>query len=590
MYRFFCAILVTLALLRGQVKADENDTRARLHALGAAVKAYRLVHNDSAPESLAALYHKGLVHDLATFVLPGTNARVPTRLEIDALSAFTLAPLPNAPNLLVRERVPHHHAGKVLALFPNGIIRLVPVSDAGSAAAGGAGLTGPPGLSLSPGLRVARWVSIRRIADFGGGKVGEIYNLKLSGDGSKILFGAQRGVYYLNVDGSGLTQLSDKGGTTLLDLSHDGFTAAWYNQQDGVVVARLRDGVTRQTMPGQWAVNLGLRLTADGKQLFIACSDRGEIQRFSTDGSSSECLVTTRAIKDLLMREKASDAGYWSPGLDIARDGSRMVFRYVPDAFSWEANGRLRRVTRSTPARGQVERVCLSGDGRFIAHLNHYGTLPTSLTIVDWGNLTPCVVHNTNLVGYHALQFAGDHVLVNLGLRLFASTANRQLDLTGEVLGASLLQNTRLATSTADGRRCCLVAGGGLDQLVLVEFNGATGRVPELGRVHLAANWLTAKVSLTVTVQPGEQKLQKIGVVPVRGGEPIGWRIIGNALLNDDGREGDATAKDGIFTGVIGIGADAKVDEGPLSLRFLLSASDGVALIVDVEGVEVRRP
>ena len=61
--------------------------------------------------------------------------------------------------------------------------------------------------------------------------------------------------------------------------------------------------------------------------------------------------------------------------------------------------------------------------------------------------------------------------------------------------------------------------------------------------------------------------------------------------LGDTGMNGDATAKDRIYsTNALGLTTDTMVAPGPFGLRFVAANKAGHVLMVDTEGLEARAP
>src|SRR5581483_4911517 len=116
----FASLFICTALLPhfSAVAQDTNsDTvcRERLKLLGGAVRAYRIIHDNQAPAKLSDLYLDGLVENLGDVTDSASGAYIGTASEIETKSDFTLASVPGVTNLVVREKVPHHGQGTVLA-------------------------------------------------------------------------------------------------------------------------------------------------------------------------------------------------------------------------------------------------------------------------------------------------------------------------------------------------------------------------------------------------------------------------------------------------------------------------------------------
>jgi hypothetical protein len=154
--------LVTLAVCSRAEDAPVSAARRdRLKHLGGAIKAYGILHENKPPAKLSDLYHDGLADKLTDFVCPGSGTTITSEAEIDAKSDYTVEPLADAKEMIVREKNPLPGANTVLAIFTDSSIKSLPVS-AGSTAA-----TTPATSSPSPAAKTSPSVVPSATADSG---------------------------------------------------------------------------------------------------------------------------------------------------------------------------------------------------------------------------------------------------------------------------------------------------------------------------------------------------------------------------------------------------------------------------------------
>jgi hypothetical protein len=109
---------------------DDSARRAQIKHLGGAVKAYGILHENKLPAKLSDLYRDGLADKLGDFVAPGSGTTITSDAEIDAKGDYTMEPLGDKKDMLVREKTPAKGGSTVLAIFADGKIEALPVSGA----------------------------------------------------------------------------------------------------------------------------------------------------------------------------------------------------------------------------------------------------------------------------------------------------------------------------------------------------------------------------------------------------------------------------------------------------------------------------
>jgi tetratricopeptide (TPR) repeat protein len=120
------AVVLLAASIFLSVAAPQSDPdaacRQRLENLAAAITTYQAIHDGRKPEKLSDLYSEGLIASLSDFVVPGSEAGLRSRADIDAQTGFTLAQPGDEPNVLVREKAPRAGKETILAATADGKI------------------------------------------------------------------------------------------------------------------------------------------------------------------------------------------------------------------------------------------------------------------------------------------------------------------------------------------------------------------------------------------------------------------------------------------------------------------------------------
>lgn len=107
---------------------DDSARRTQIKHLGGAIKAYGILHENKLPAKLSDLYRDGLADKLSDFVSPGSGTTITSDAEIDAKGDYTMEPLGDKKDMLVREKTPAKGGSTVLTIFADGKIEALPVS------------------------------------------------------------------------------------------------------------------------------------------------------------------------------------------------------------------------------------------------------------------------------------------------------------------------------------------------------------------------------------------------------------------------------------------------------------------------------
>jgi tetratricopeptide (TPR) repeat protein len=107
-----------------ELKPEEQQCRARLQALGQALKLHLIYNDGKLPGRISELYKQGFVLDLDTFCCPASGTRITDPARIDEQSDYlvTTNATDEKPLLLFKERSAFHN-GKTLAFYSDRSIR-----------------------------------------------------------------------------------------------------------------------------------------------------------------------------------------------------------------------------------------------------------------------------------------------------------------------------------------------------------------------------------------------------------------------------------------------------------------------------------
>jgi hypothetical protein len=143
--------LVTLAVCSQAEDAPVSAARRdHLKHLGGAIRAYAILHENKPPAKLSDLYRDGLADKLSDFACPGSGTTVTSDAEIDAKGDYTLEPLADAKEMIVREKNPLPGANTVLAIFADNSIKSLPAPSSAVAATTPTTASPTPAANRSP--------------------------------------------------------------------------------------------------------------------------------------------------------------------------------------------------------------------------------------------------------------------------------------------------------------------------------------------------------------------------------------------------------------------------------------------------------
>ncbi|KAF0180379.1 MAG: hypothetical protein FD161_809 [Limisphaerales bacterium] len=501
--------------------------------------------------------------------------------------------------------------GDGLKSFNRSDVRAIYLSVEGEAGPGQ-----PPGISLGEGWRAKRWVTFNKITAFAeeATQRKDVNVMSLSADGSRIGLLTQQGAFALDAQGGSLVQLSTRDTHGHLDFSADGKVVAWAGRE-GLWLANS-DGSGKRKLPGGFAEGeqgvTGLRLTARGDRVFILSPARG-VYALSTDGSNIKRLLSYEDLAKFNGHTVATFTYYQlHDGLSINSDGSRIVFTTRDNAFALNGDGSgLRKVSNygfGSESLGwpiAQPQAVVSGDGSTIAWFASYGKPEHQhrLHFAAWNGQPLGSYHHVLGLQTLSLTHNGSHALRGEQLVRYARDGSDYHDPLD--LGSALLPIWSYHGLSADGRRAVgiskphpLVSG----QVIRADFNAAAlDAAPAFGTVEISPKFmlLDGSTKLRVTIKPPQpEQIESLRVRLLRSGaDPklakVRWTYYDAIPLNDEGRESDAKAGDGVFStdAIQFFTQELKgVPAGPLVVRLIAKSKAGHIYEVDVEGLEARTP
>ena len=481
--------------------------------------------------------------------------------------------------------------------------------DVASIVFGGVATTGgvPPGISAGPGLQVKRWYTWRKITDNPrDASAKHISFAKLSGNGQRLLFCGREGVHTLNPDGSGLTQLTAEP-TERCDITHDGRRVVWHNTKEGITLASA-DGTGKSTLAGGLSPT-ALRISGDGTAVFVLDYEKDGIFRIASDGSSIKRVISTAEVSKA--NGVAENRNHWrANSLDVSDDGRRVVFQFLWDAFALEVQGsRLRQITRYlTPEDRSLMVARVSPDGSKVAYLYYASAEKHFVAVQEWSGAS-LATHNELGAGMRELEVLSDGSVFGGGSFVrFLRPDGRTRE---EVFGfaeAPLFDTPYGATCSADGRRMVLLTEGVVSvdqgrgtQIFVIEANPSSiAGFPTLNDIHAQPTFVPIDGSTTATlrVRAGDPAQLNLVYAFLTRENLLGYdinlaRYSGDGWLVDNATRGDVKAGDGVYTGnqfTPHMYVTRPIEPGPLVLRVFARTKTGSMTVVDLEGMEARRP
>lgn len=458
---------------------------------------------------------------------------------------------------------------------------------------------------------IIRTIVYRQISSFTSSVVPYIARLKVSADGSKIIFsgGDTKKVFTINADGTSFREVFDYAtfrpgpGASLLfvDISANGSRIIWTDTAEEIFVANF-DGSNRQriatAIPGGFGsanrlelAGYGPRLTADGSRVYFYhlgdTLDTEGVYVIDANGANLRKLFSYRqisAVFGLNGSETSCGAARFTGNLDISDNGARLIMgtgctRFPGgDALTFDGTT-LRSLTSATGrvAGNRESRLAISGDGSKVAAFRAVGNEERAVFSLNFdGSSQTKLLGNVSVDG---LIFGG---LTTNGAQALASSTDSYLPLLntngsgrvnliiptdcdiapqfplfgGDDRGASSL--------SADGRRFAFRTRvpGEPEQLWVADINPvSTGDAPRITEVTFNPSYVVANGSTASTFtaratdgQGGQSGLRRRACGNALRNGAFEFRYLsggtafGIALFDNGASGGDQTANDGLFT------------------------------------------
>ena len=212
--------------------------------------------------------------------------------------------------------------------------------------------TGAPTVPQCSLAAITRTIVYRQITNFqSGGDVGRVDRVKISANGSKIIFTTDyQKIFTINADGSDFAKVFDYGtpqwGVPYIDINADGSKIIWAQWRDAAeIYIADSDGANRQRLatdlpaPGAGtqgpSLRVGLHITADGQSVYFiqSAGDKNTAggYRVAASGGPATQLFSYLQMAALFGLNGDEFNGYWAftSGLGASADGARMAFGTV---------------------------------------------------------------------------------------------------------------------------------------------------------------------------------------------------------------------------------------------------------------------
>lgn len=467
---------------------------------------------------------------------------------------------------------------------------------------------------------IIRTIVYRQISDFPSvGSVGTIFNMKMSADGSKIVFVSGTKLFTINTDGTSLVEVFDntaaRGAPRWIDISANGSKVIWdaWNLQTRVydILIANSDGSNRvpiaptfQNQFGTEALNIVLNpaLTADGSRIYFTHAgstiDVAGGYRLNADGTGLTKLFSYRQMSALFGKDGSEYNGNlaFRVTLAISDDGSRLVF----GTFNFQADGNVITFDSATGLRKLTDflaglnagGITLSGDGSKVVVVRNLpfpeSRDPAIAMNFDGSNQIEIIRAIASGIGSVLIGMStnGAQLLTNAAATtsLYNTDGSGQLDLNvfkcdlpfaDPVFGANAGSDPNdgfNASITAGGRRFAFVTKQGQHQLWVADINPSSpGDAPTISEAGFNPNWILADRSTTSTFTArgtgGQGGVRHVCIDPLKD-NAYQFRAFAGTLF-DDGTNGDAAAGDGLYTNN-GIRRDIAPPDPttPFSVRF----------------------
>jgi len=445
---------------------------------------------------------------------------------------------------------------------------------------------------------IIRTIVYRQISSFQIGSGPSIERMKMSADGSKIVFAdGTKKIFTINTDGTNFTEVFDyatfRGGCPCvvpwIDISADGSRIIWTDSVGEIFIVNS-DGSNRQRIATEFpragggtvggAFSVAPRITADGSRVYLYLyggdPDTEGVYVINADGSNSRKLFSYRQMSALFGRDGSEyngcGGGRATGQLDISDDGSRLIlgtgcFNAVGDAVVLDGTT-LRIVTTSTGsvASTNSSEFIISGDGnKIVANRSVFGETNKLLSMnFDGGNQIELLSGTGSSLRFGRTTTNGAAALTsvnNYQMSLVNTDGSGRVDLVvlfSNECGVNPLLRAGIGPTvslSADGRRFAFTTEviGEAEQIWIADINpSSAGNAPAISEVVFTPPYVVANRStsstFTARISGGQGGVRQLACAASLKDGAFGFAYLGGGGLFDDGTNGDATANDGLFT------------------------------------------
>ncbi len=457
----------------------------------------------------------------------------------------------------------------------------------------------------------------------------------LSADGSRAAFlvgGSPAHVWVIDADGTGLREVNTQpgGDYTNVDISADGSKVLSWDESNGGEVRMVNaDGSDAHVVLSYSSGRGYFRLSPDGTKVYFAftwyLSYGGQSYNpglfvINADGTGLRQILDRASVHALFGKPVPELQFYWhGPPFDVSDDGSHIVLQVLVPDVGWpimrvNGDGSDLQAYALFPnnAHPDVGNLGISGDGRVAFY--EVMTDPWELGVFNWDGSGKRALAS----GLGGFNTQGEVVQLTYdGTRLSYGSLNRLYNTDGSAvlqlaaIGPTLSGDPPLmvgnwgmyrSSMNRDATRFLFTfdnntwVDGALvpEQLGILELNPAgLGQAPTLADPKIAPFYLVRGDGSTTTFSARSSTANmhlRTNAVVFRSGLEVNSNIVNDAVLYDDGSNGDITAGDGRFTNSF-VRANSEAVIGPHTVRMKteVRASDGRrhATALDVAQLDV---
>lgn len=439
-------------------------------------------------------------------------------------------------------------------------------------------------------------------------------------------------VWVINADGTGLREVNTQPGGyyTNVDISADGSKVLSWDESNGGEVRMVNaDGSNAHPVLTYPEGRGFFRLSPDGTKVYFAFNwyiDYGG-QRYNpglfvinADGTGLRQILDRAQVHALFGKPVPELQFYWhGPPFDMSDDGSRIVFQVLVPDVGWpimrvngDGSGLQAYALFTNNTHPDNANLGISGDGRIAFY--EVMTDPWELGVFNWdgsGRRVLAAGLGGANTGGEVVQLTYDGSKLNYGSlnRLYSTDGNGVLQLaaTGPTLAGDpplMVGNYGLFRSSMnrDATRFLFTFDYNtwvngvvvLEQLGILEINPASlGQAPSLTDPKIAPSYLVRGDGSTTSFSAGSSTANtrlRTNAVVFRNGLEVNSNIVNDAVLYDDGSNGDVTAGDGRFTNnTIRANSEAAIGPHTVRMKTEVRAADGRrhAAALDVAQLDV---